>query len=325
MQNVSNPPNACPLTMLDGRDMEKLLSMSEALEAVERAFRLQAEGKAIMPPKLYLNLPDYHGDFRAMPACIDGSAGLKWVCVYPDNPNLNLPTVMAVIILCDPNTGSLLAVMDGTYITNIRTGAAGGIAVKYLAREGSSTIGMIGAGSQARTQLEAISKVLPTIDNVKVFDKNRHASLLFAEEMGAKLKTNVHPAETIQEATQADVVVTTTPSTKPIVSQQYIRPGTHINAIGADAEGKQELDPEILRNARVFIDDLTQASHSGEINVPLSKGIVKAEDICGTLGEVIAHIKRGRESNKEITVFDSTGLAIQDIACAKLVYEKAKK
>jgi alanine dehydrogenase len=260
-----------------------------------------------------------------MPAYIDGAAGVKWVSVYPNNWRQNLPSIMATIILCDPNTGCPLAIMDGTHITNIRTGAAGGVAVKYLARGDSSVIGFIGAGIQARTQLLAISEVLPKIREVKVFDQNWNASLKYVDEMGAKLGINIRPAETIQEAAEADIVVTTTPSRKPVVKKQHIKPGTHINAIGADAKGKQELEADLLKNAKIIVDDIEQASHSGEINVPLSEGVIKIEDIYGTLGEVVANTKKGRENNEEITIFDSTGLAIEDITCAKLVYNKARE
>jgi len=299
--------------------------MKEALQAVEHAFKLEAEGKTRMPPKLYLDLPEYQGDFRAMPAYIDGSAGIKWVSVYPNNYNSNLPTVLATIILCDPNNSLPVAIMDGTYITNMRTGAAGGVAVKYLARKDSSVIGMIGAGMQAKTQLSSISEVLPRIEGVRVFDIRREASISFAREMSAKLAINIYSVATIQEASEVDVLVTTTTSTKPIVKKEYIRPGTHINAIGADAKGKQELEAELIRNAKVIVDDIEQASHSGEINVPLSEGKLKVEEIHGTLGEVLADRKAGRVDNEEITIFDSTGLAIHDIVCAKIVYEKARE
>jgi len=322
---MSNSANVNQTLLLSRSEIEELLSVGEAVEAVEDAFRLTAEGKAAMPPKLYLDLPDYHGDFRAMPAYISGSAGIKWVSVYPNNQNRNLPTVLATILLCDPNTGCPLAVMDGTYITKIRTGAAGAVAAKYLAKKDSSVIGMVGAGAQARTQLMATAKVLPKIEEVKVYDKYREAGLKYAEEMGAELGINVRYVATIQEVTEADILVTTTPSTAPIVSSQLVRPGTHINAIGADAEGKQELESALLKKAKVIVDDITQASHSGEVNVPLKQGAIKVEDIYGTLGEVIANIKQGRENDQEITVFDSTGLAVQDIICAKLVYEKAIK
>lgn len=312
------------ISVLNRSKIEELLNMGEVLKAVEHAFRLLAEGKTIMPPKLYLDLPEYQGDFRAMPAYIDGSAGVKWICVYPNNRSQNLPTVMAIIILCDPKTGCPLAIMDGTHITSMRTGAAGGVAVKYLARKGSSIIGMIGAGRQAETQLLAISQVLPRIDEVKVFDKQKDVSLRYVQEMRAKLNINIRLAETIEEAAEADIVVTTTPSRKPIVKKEYIRPGTHINAIGADAKGKQELEVDLLMAAKVIVDDIEQASHSGEINVPLSEGLIKVDDIRGTLGEIVANMMRGRESDEDITIFDSTGLAILDIICAKLTYEKAR-
>jgi alanine dehydrogenase len=316
---------ASQVLVLNRSEVEQCLSIDDALKAVERALVLEAQGATVMPAKLYLNLPQYEGDFRAMPAFVDEVAGLKWVSVYPNNWRYNLPSVMATIVLCNASTGCPLAVMDGTYITNMRTGAIGGVAVKYLAKKNSSTIGLIGAGVQARTQLMAISEVLPKIKEVKVLDQRRDASIRFGDDIGLVLGLNIRPVETIEEATQADIVVTTTPSREPIVKGQHVRPGTHINAIGADAKGKQELESDLLKQAKIIVDNIEQATHSGEINVPLSEGVIKVEDIYGTLGEVVANIKKGRESDEEISVFDSTGLAIQDIICAKLVYEKAKK
>ncbi len=311
--------------LLGGREVEELLSMSEALKAVEYAFKLEAEGKTIMPPKIYLELSEHQGDFRAMLAYLDGSAGIKWVSVYPGNAEQGLPTVMATIILCDPNDGCPLAIMEGTYITKIRTGAAGGVAVKYLARKDACVIGMIGAGVQARTQLMAITKVMPGIKEVKVFDWHPETGSRYAEEMAAKLNLNICAVENVEEAADADIVVTTTTSTIPIVKKQFIKPGTHINAIGADAKGKQELETELTRAAKVIVDDIRQASHSGEINVPMYEGKITTEDIYGTLGQVVTNLKKGRENDSEITIFDSTGLAIQDIICAKLVYQEAKR
>jgi alanine dehydrogenase len=305
-------------------EIQELLTMDEALTVVEHAFVRQAEGKTAMPPKVYLDIPGGHGDFRAMPAYIDGIAGIKWVSVYPDNSRYNLPTVLATIILSDHQTGQLLAVMDGSYITEIRTGAAGGVAVKYLARKDSTSVGMLGAGVQAETQLLAIKKVLPELKEVKVFDLNADASHAYAAKMSRRLGVSVEVAGSIEAMSCADIIVTTTPSRRPIVEKGPIRPGTHLNAIGADAQGKQELSPELLLGAKIVVDDIEQASHSGEINVPLSQGKLQIGDIYGTLGEVITGGKRGRANDGEITVFDSTGLAIQDIACAKLVYDKVK-
>jgi len=312
------------ILILGRRQTEEFLSVGEAVVAVEHAFKLKAQGRAIMPPKLYLDMLEFGGDFRAMPAYIDGIAGLKWVSGYPDNHRYNLPTVMATIILCDPETGRPLVIMSGEYITNIRTGAAGGVAVKYLARSDSTVVGMIGAGIQARTQLLAIIEVLPSIKEVKVFDLRKEVSQRYAQIMAAELKINICPVETVEAATDADIVVTTTPSREPVVKKHHIKPGTHISAIGADAKGKQELDSGLLASAKVVVDDIEQASHGGEINVPLSEGQLRIEQIYGTIGEIAANLKNGRENDDEITIFDSTGLAIQDIVCAKLVYEKAK-
>jgi len=299
--------------------------MSEVLEAVEHAFKLHAEQKTTMPSKIYLDVPEKKGDFRAMPAYINGSAGIKWVSVYPDNKDHGLQTVIATIILCDTDTGCPVAIMDGTHITDMRTGAAGGIATKYLARKDSSVIGIIGAGAQAYTQLMAIAQVLPLIREVKVFDLDHLISQRYAENMGDDLMINVHAVNSIEEAMDADIVVTTTPSRIPLILKGYIKPGTHINAIGADAKGKQELEVDLLRAAKIVVDEIDQASHSGEINVPLSQGLISVEDIYGSLAEVVAGIKKGRDDDQEITIFDSTGLAIHDIICAKLIYEKAKE
>lgn len=321
---AGEPVEANKVLLLSRQEIEGLLEMDEVLAAVEYAFKLEAEGKSIMPPKIYLDLPQHQGDFRAMPAYINGSAGLKWVCAYPNNRERNLPSVMATIILCDPNSGCPLAIMDGTYITDMRTGASGGVAAKYLARKDSSVIGIIGAGRQAETQLLATSKVFPQIKEAKVFDQHRDTALRYAEKMATELQINVHPVETIQETAEADIVVTSTTSREPVIKKEHIRPGTHINAIGADAAGKEELEPEILKGAKIVVDDIAQSSHSGEINVPLARGLIKEEDIYGTLGEVVAGIKKGRENDKEITIFDSTGLAIHDIICAKLLHDKVK-
>ena len=310
--------------ILNEKDVKKILTMAETLNAVELAFRGEAEGKAVMPSKVYVDLPQHGGDFRAMPAYIDKACGLKWVCVYPDNPRHNLRTVSAVIIYSDPDNGYPLAVMDGTYITNMRTGAAGGIAAKYLARRNSTTIGLVGAGEQAKTQLMAIKEVFPSINEVVVIGQDG-TDIRLAQEMSKALTLKIQPVATVEEAVKADIVVTTTPSRQPIVKSEWIRPGTHINAIGADAKGKEELEPELLKRARIVIDSAEQASHSGEINVPLSQGLIKIEDIAATLGEVIAGFKQVRESDDDITIFDSTGLAVQDIATARVVFENARK
>ncbi|ADB58614.1 alanine dehydrogenase [Archaeoglobus profundus] len=303
--------------ILTYEDVKELLTMKETIEAVERAFELHGKGLTQMPPKVYLSFEK--GDLRAMPAYLEGKAGIKWVNSHPENPKKGLPTVMAVLILNDPETGYPIAIMDGTHITNFRTGAAGAVASKYLARKDSKVFGFVGCGRQAYTQFLALKEIFE-IEEVRAYDINEKNAEKFVEFCRKWTEADVKP---IEDVCDCDVLTTTTPSRKPVVMNDWIREGTHINAIGADAPGKQELDEKILLRAKIVVDDLEQAIHGGEINVAISKGILKPEDIYASLGEIVAGLKAGRESNDGITVFDSTGLAIQDIAVAKVVYDRA--
>jgi alanine dehydrogenase len=313
------------ILLIPKKDIEGILSMREVMNAVESAFRYKALGKVQMPPKLYVMFPK--GDFRTMPCYIPelGFGGVKIVNVHPENPEkYGLPTIMALMILIEPETGKPLAIMDGTWITNIRTGAAGGVAAKYLARKDSKVIGMVGAGAQARTQLLALNEVFD-IDEVKVYSKPMETCEKFKRDM-AHLGLNILIKERAEDAVRGcDILVTTTPVTQPIVKNEWVDEGMHINAIGADAPLKEELDPQILKRAKIVVDDIEQACHSGEINVPISKGIITKADIYAELGEIIAGKKVGRVNDGEITIFDSTGLAIQDLATAILVYKRARE
>jgi len=303
---------------LSGNDVRGLLNMADVIKAVEEAFRHSALGKARMPAKAYLVLDQ--GDLRAMPAALPGSVGMKWANVHPQNPSLGLPTVMAILIYNDPATGYPLAVMDATDITAYRTGAAAAIASRYLARKDSHTLGIIGAGRQAYTQLLAHAELFD-LSLIRVFDRFDVAA--------AKLISCFpeYPVEacSLEEAVASDIVCTLTPAREPFVKREWVIPGTHINAIGADAAGKQELEPSILGEAILVVDDLAQASAAGEINVPIKKGLIAIEQVYATLAEIIAGEKQGRTDEKAVTVFDSTGLAIEDIAVANLVYKKAQQ
>jgi alanine dehydrogenase len=308
------------------KDIEKVLTPSVAIKTVEKAFRAYGMGQADMPAKSYLYFKK--GDLRSMPAYIHGQglniAGIKSVTVHPENVNYNLPTVIAVIILADPKNGFPLAIMDGTYLTSIRTGAAGALAVKLLSRKNSQIAGFVGCGTQAHTQLACILEVRK-LKTVKIWQYKAKDEIAprfndWAKKI-YKLGTIVSPA--IDAVTKdVDILVTTTPSRKPLVNK--VSPGTHINAIGADAEGKQEINPKILKQARVVIDDWAQASHSGEINVPFRKRELTRKDVYAELGEIVAGKEKGRTKDEEITLFDSTGLAIQDISCAYTVYQALK-
>jgi alanine dehydrogenase len=307
-----------PTLLLDRNSIKALLGMADVINAVEEAFRVCGEGKGKMPPKTYLALE--RGDFRAMPAALPGCAGVKWVNVHPHNPSLGLPSVMAVLIYSDPETGYPLAIMDATETTAYRTGAAAAIASRYLARRDSHTVGIIGAGFQAHTQILAHAELFNPI-SINAFDVSQAAVDKLVRAFPQFSIRNC----SIEEAVASDIVCTLTPSRSPIVKRGWIRPGTHINAVGADAPGKEELDPSILKEAIVVVDDIKQASGSGEINVPIQTGAYGIGDIYGTLAEVVAGKKKGRTSGGDITVFDSTGIAIEDIAVARLLFEKAQQ
>jgi len=307
-----------PTLLLDRNAINTLIRMSDVVKVVEETFRMCGEGKGKMPAKTYLSLE--HGDFRAMPAALPGCAGVKWVNVHPQNPSLGLPSIMAILIYSDPETGYPLAIMDATEITAYRTGAAAAIASKYLARSDSYTIGIIGAGFQAQTQILAHAELLNAI-SINAFDVSQDAVDRVVHSLPQFSIKNC----SIQEAVASDIVCTLTPSRSPIIKKEWISPGTHINAIGADAPGKQELDPSILREAMVVVDDIKQAGSSGEINVPTQQGTYSTGEIYGTLAEVVVGKKKGRINNRDITVFDSTGIAVEDIAVAKHLFEKAKQ
>lgn len=312
--------------ILTRHEIEKILTAGVANETVEKAFRAYSLGFTQMPPKSYLYFPK--GDLRSMPAYISGegfdAAGIKCVNVHPQNAAGFLPAVMAVVILNDTGTGFPLAVMDGTYLTCIRTGAAGAVAAKYLSREDSQVAGFVGCGAQARAQLSCLLAVRH-IRKIKIwqFPKDKACAQRFSRWARKYYKLDTHVSARIDVVTmQSDIVITTTPSRVPLVTR--VSPGTHINAIGADAPGKQEINPEILKQATVVVDDWIQASHSGEMNVPLSRKQITKRNVHAQLGDIVTGKKRGRISAKEITLFDATGLAIQDIACADIVYQSLK-
>ena len=298
--------------------------MDELISGVEDAFRAYELGNAQMPAKSYIDLRKYNGDFRSMPAYLEtedwDAAAIKWVNVHPDNPEqFDLPTVMGTVIYSDPENAYPLALIDGTVLTMKRTGAAAGVATDYLAVEDASSMGIVGAGIQAYTQLEAVSEVRD-IEEVVVSDVDESQVEAFIEHFEDRFDVR---SGSVSEAASCDVLSTVTPVREPIVSAADVGEHTHVNAMGADAEGKQELADELMQDATIVIDDYEQCTHSGEINVPFHEGRLADEDIYGEIGAIVAGNTAGREGIEGVTVFDSTGLAIQDVAAAHVVYEHA--
>jgi alanine dehydrogenase len=313
--------------LLTHDDIARLADLPAVIRVVRGAFLAMARGDAFMPPKVYLPLPG-GGDFRAMPAYVPRppAAGVKWVNVHPRNPSRGLPAIMAVIVINDPATGVPLAVMDGRLITKLRTAASAAVAARALARHDSRAVGLIGCGAQADAQLEALAQVLP-IERAHVWGHAPGEAERFCRRMRRELpRLACVPCAALRQAVEGmDVVVTLTPSRRPLVQRAWVSAGTHINAIGADAPGKQEVDPRILRDAVVVVDHREQAIHAGELNVPIRRRQYAPSRIHAELGDVLAGRAAGRRSAREITLFDSTGLAVHDVAVGAWVLRRAQR
>ncbi|ERG99763.1 MAG: putative ornithine cyclodeaminase [Haloquadratum sp. J07HQX50] len=310
--------------LLDASDVRAYASMPAVIDAVESAFAAYHRGNAQMPAKSYIDLPKYNGDFRSMPAYLNtgewDAAGLKWVNSHPENQQkAGLPTVLGTMIYSDPETAYPLAIMDGRTLTMLRTGASAAVATDYAAKQSASSLGLVGAGAQAYTQLTAIANVRP-IEEVIVSDIDSARAEAFASEFESEFDVVLG---SISEAATCDILSTTTPVESPIVERTVLNDEIHINAMGADAPGKNELDGDILSEATIIVDDHEQAIHSGEINVPLSDGGLDRADIDMAVGALVAGDEFISRTTTDISVFDSTGLAIQDVAAAHAVYETA--
>ena len=314
--------------LLTQEDIARLLDIATVIRVVREAFKTQARGHTVMPPKLYLPLPGGN-DFRAMPAYLahPPACGVKWVNVHPRNPSKGLPTVMAIIVISDPATGVPLAIMDGSLITKLRTAASAAVAAETLARRHSRVIGLVGCGAQADAQLLAHAALFP-LAHIKVWGYRPQEAARCIRRVRRLLPARItwEACATIEScARDVDILITATPSRTPLVKRAWLAPGTHLNAIGADAPGKQELDPAILREALVVVDDRAQAIHSGEINVPISRRQFSPRRIHATLGDIIIGRQHGRRNASELTLFDSTGLAIHDVAMAAFAIRRARR
>jgi alanine dehydrogenase len=284
-----------------------------ALEAVREAFEEHARGSWSMPSKVYVPAPP-DGDFRAMPASGGGYAVLKWVTSFPRNPERGLPTVAGVVLLSDAATGELRALLDAGAVTALRTGAAAVLAAEVLARATAGPAAVIGCGVNGR----AVTRTFAAGGHsVLLWDARREQAEVLAGEVGEAAAV----AETREEALAADVVATVTPGAEILFAPGALSPGQHVSLMGADGPGKAEIAVEELLRARVVCDEWEQASHNGDIGRAVEAGKLRREDVA-ELGRVLIGEETGRRNNDEITVFDSTGLAVQDLAVAVAVYER---
>lgn len=314
------------LPYIDENMVKKVIDEKVAFRLAMETFKLIADKKTLMPPKIYLSLPrrGVPDDFRAMPAFVGGRnggiCGVKWVSVFPKNYGLGLPTVYATILLNSAATGAPLAILEGNHITAIRTGAAAAVATSFMANPKPRKLAIIGAGTQGEYQLRALTSLF-SFEEIGVWGFLSKEAVNFCKRLGPRFP-QLKPYKKIKDCVfDADVIVTCTPSSKPLVKKEWVKRGAHINAIGADAKGKEELNPRILKNALIVVDEWEQASHSGEINVPFAKGLFLRRDLYAELSEIVLGKKKGRRQVDDITIFDSTGLAVLDIYFANYAHE----
>ena len=306
--------------------LESLLTMADVNEAIEKAFFSYGKGQWETPTKIIFPQEEYDGDFGAMPAYCRNPEyiAIKWGGVHNNNPSLGLPTTLTQIILSDPRTAWPLMIAEGALITQMRTGAAAGIATRHMARPDARVLAVVGAGAVGRRAAESISLVR-SLSLIRVASRTPASAERYAVEMSARLGIPVCAMDSVQSAVEdADIVCIATPARSPQIMADWIRPGTHINAMGADSPGKQELDPALLQKSRIIVDHKGQAKVYGEIHRPLQAGLLDETAVAGDIGEVVAGSVSGRCAADEITLFDGTGMALEDAAVAHMVHRKAR-
>ncbi len=314
------------MLLLSKDNVVKVLEMSDCMGVVEKAFAELASGSAVLPLRLNITPPD--GLSLYMPAYLKemGALACKVVTIYKNNPvKHNMPTTIGKVLLQDIETGDVTCIMDGGYLTAVRTGAASGVATKYLARsDKKQKAGIFGAGVQARMQLWAVA-LARDLAKAYVYDINEEAVRKFIEEMGVKLNMEIvkanSPSRVLEEA---DIICTATSSPTPLFDGNKVREGTHINGIGSHTPNARELDSAVIKRAKVIADSCEAClSEAGDIIIPIQEGVIDKSHMHAELGEVIIGKKPSRVDDKEITLFKSNGLAVQDAATAKLIYDKA--
>lgn len=320
------------MLLLSREDIKKVFTIKDAIEADKKAFQYVVEGKCEIPLRTNIQAPKYDGCFLFMPAYLEemDTASLKIINIFPRNIDNGIPSSPAQVLLIDGKTGLVTAVLDGTYVTQLRTGAASGAAFDVLAKKDCRIGALIGTGGQAPTQLEAMLAAR-TLQEVRVYDMNPERTKVFAETMQEELKdyeARIIAAASSDEAIdEADLIITVTPSSKPVFDGTKVKAGATISCVGAYQHHMQEMDPAILPRASKIYFDSREAvlSESGDILIPLEEGIITEEDFTGDLGDVLLGKVVGRENDDEIIVFETVGVAAQDLVAAKEIYEKAIK
>jgi len=313
--------------LLNRTEVAQVLQMKDCIDALDSAFAEMAAGTAALPLRTVITAPD--GLSLYMPAYLQtmNAMACKVVTVYKDNPaRHDLATVLGTVLLQDASTGQVVCIMDGGYLTAVRTGAVSGLATRYLAREeGPQTAAIFGAGVQAKMQLWAVCEARE-IKLAHVMDIMPEAAETFVIEMSEKLGIPVRVAEEVEPMLEADIICAATSAAEPIFDGTKVKPGTHINGIGSHSPGMRELDTEIIKRSLLIADSYEAClKEAGDVMIPISEGAITEDHMHAELAEIVAGTKPGRTSDDQITLFKSNGLAIQDAATARLVYDRARE
>ncbi len=316
-------------TLLLGiKEVEAALSMKEVIRAVEEGYLAYHKKMVQQPEIVSIEMPEKNGetDIKSCYNQLNERISVKIASGFYNNGKENsLPTMIGTIVLLDGLTGAPLCVMDGSLITGIRTGAAGAISSKLLARKDAKTVAVFGTGGQARMQVLALCQVMD-IQEVRVYSENTEALLKYKQEIESRTQVKVVLCESVQLAMkEADIAISTTPSKKFFIDSALVAPGMHLVAVGADMAGKNEWDPQIFQGAKIVNDSIAQCVSRGETRNAILAGIIEKEDIYAEIGELLAGEKPLRENDQEITIFDTTGMGVQDNVTAVKVYEEAKR
>ncbi len=319
------------LQIISRDEVKNAITMAQAIETVKVAFAQLSRGLARVPVRTQLGVPRHDGVTLFMPAYLEESdeLGMKMVSVFSGNIEQGLPTINAMVTLIDAETGLPTAIIDGTYLTALRTGAASGAATNLLARKDARTVAILGAGVQGRTQLRAVSTVR-SIERVVVFDKRQESAETFAEEMGKAGPPIPQRIEVASSATEAlhdaDVVCTATTSMTPVFSDENLKPGVHVNAIGSFTPQMQELPMATVGRALLVVDSREAVwAEAGDLIMARKEGYITDGSVHAEIGEIVSGVKPGRTSDEQVTLFKSVGNAVQDVSVAARVFEEAKK
>lgn len=324
-ENIKNGSIRQPIRLIKTSEITTSFTMHEAIDSMKIAFSKLSSGDCYIPKRYIARVKDESLTLLLKPAFVNkhDKSSIKIITQKDSNPNSNIPTILGIVLLLDTNTGEILSIMDGAFITALRTGAASGLATKYFSRKDSTKLAIFGCGAQGRTQLKAVNSVRE-IEKIWIFDKSPEKGKIFIEEMRSETNAKIEYSNKLDILKEVDIICTATNSEAPLFYRSHLKDGVHINAIGSFQPHMQELDPEIIKSSRIFLDDRDAClNESGDFLKAFEEISLVDKKLKGEIGEYLLNRIEGRQSSEEITLFKSVGNAIQDFVVADRIYTKS--